>query len=133
MGKDETRNKVIIVDDDEDLLRLLTFAFTAKGFDVHGLSNGKEALAYLLEEKNLQGACLLVLDRILPDVDGLDILKKLRTRPFSFPVLILSTLSSEQDVVSGLKEGAVDYITKPFSLPVLMQKALSLINRNSSN
>ncbi len=123
-------NQVIIIDDDEDLLRLLTFAFKAKGFEVHGLINGTEALSYLLEEKNLSGVCLLVLDRILPDMDGLDILKKLQTRPLHPPVLVLSALAAEKDVLSGLKEGAIDYETKPFSLPVFMQKALSLIHRN---
>jgi DNA-binding response OmpR family regulator len=123
MGK----NSVIIVDDDEDLLRLLIAAFQAKGFETKGLINGKEALAYLTQEGNVQGAALLVLDRILPDMDGLDILKKLKTQLARLPVLILSGLSAEKDVLTGLKEGAVDYITKPFSLSVFMQKALSLM------
>lgn len=120
---------MIIVDDDEDLLRLLVSAFQAKGFDVQGLINGKEALAYLTEGKNAQEASLLVLDRILPDMDGLDILKQLKNQLAHLPVLILSSLSAEKDVLTGLKEGAVDYITKPFSLSVLMQKALQLINK----
>ena len=132
MARTNGNNTVIIVDDDEDLLRILSFAFKAKGFDVHELVNGKETLSYVLEEKNLQEACLLILDRILPDMDGLDILKKLQSRPLCPPVLILSTLSAEKDILNGLKEGAVEYITKPFSLPVFMQKALSLINRNPS-
>ena len=130
MGKDETQNTVIIVDDDADLLNLLVFAFKAKGFDVKGLANGKEALAYLLKEGNLQEVRLLVLDRILPDMDGLDILKKIQTQSIRPPVLILSTLSAEKDVLSGLKEGAIDYVTKPFSLQIFMQKALSLMSRS---
>ena len=118
--------KVIIVDDDEDLLRLLVFAFKEKGFEPSTLSTGKEALSYLMREENTKDAVLLILDRILPDMEGLDILKQFKPK---IPVLILSALSSEKDVLAGLKLGAVDYIPKPFSLPILMQKALSLIKR----
>lgn len=126
MGK----NKVIIVDDDASLLELLVSAFQAKGFEVHGINNGTEALDYLLEEKNIETACLIILDRILPDMEGLEILKKFQEK-FSgrVPVLILSLLSSEKDVLAGFKEGAIDYVTKPFNLSILMQKALSLIKK----
>lgn len=125
------RNKVILVDDDEDLLRLLVFAFQGKGFEVKALTRGKEALDYLLEEKNLESVCILVLDRVLPDMDGLEILQKFRAQSSQpIPVLILSSLSAEKDVLEGLKQGAIDYVSKPFSLPILMQKALSLIQKN---
>lgn len=125
------KNKVIIVDDDEDLLRLLAAAFKAKGFTVQTLVNGKEALAYLLDEKNLETACLLILDRILPDIEGLEILQKFQEKfPRKVPVLILSMLSAEKDVLEGLKRGAVDYVGKPFSLPILMQKAQALMAQN---
>lgn len=129
MAKDK-KNEVIIVDDDEDLLKLLVAAFISKGFEVKAITTGKAGLAYLLDEKNLEGAALLILDRMLPDMEGLDILKELEARfPGKVPVLILSVLTSEKDILSGLKTGAVDYIGKPFSLPILMEKALSLVRR----
>lgn len=125
-----TPQKIVIVDDDADLLHLLAFAFEAESFEIQGIETGKAAMDYLKEEKNAETTSLLVLDRLLPDMDGLEILKHL---PPSFkekvPVLFLSILSAEKDVLSGLKEGAIDYVTKPFSLPIFMEKAMALINR----
>lgn len=123
-----SKNKIIIVDDDEDLLKLLASSFKSKGFEVKTLANGKDGLDYLLSEKNLKEASLIILDRMLPDMDGLDILKALKEKTdLKVPVLILSVLSSEKDVLAGLKKGAIDYVAKPFSLPVFMQKAMSLM------
>lgn len=122
------KNTVIIVDDDEDLLKLLASSFKSKGFEVKTFATGKEGLSYLTQQKNLTHAALIILDRMLPDMDGIDILKDLKSKSSSnVPVLILSVLSSEKDVLSGLKKGAIDYVAKPFSLPVFMQKALSLM------
>lgn len=130
MAKNQKKNKVVIVEDDEDLLQMLLAAFKTKGFTPHGFSTGKEALDYLLDEKNIEEVALVVLDRLLPDMDGLDILKQLNKKfDNRVHVLILSVLSAEKDVLEGIKIGAVDYIAKPFSLPVLMQKANSLISR----
>jgi DNA-binding response OmpR family regulator len=124
------KNKVIIVDDDEDLLKLLSTAFKAKGFEVHTIDNGKTALNYLLDEKNVKSSCLIILDRILPDMDGLDILKKFHAKGHSsVPVLVLSVLSAEKDILKGLKEGAYDYMAKPFNLAILLEKALSMLKR----
>lgn len=124
----EKRPKILIVDDDEDLLKLLMFAFEAEGFDVHGLTSGKEAAAYLSHEKNIYSLSLLILDRLLPDMDGIEILQQFAEKlRHHVPVIILSILSAEKDVVFGLKQGALDYIAKPFNLPILMEKASALI------
>ena len=125
------KNKIIIVDDDEDLLKMLSYAFKTKNFSVEEFATGKKAMNYLLIEENLKDACLLILDRMLPDMDGLEILKKLDEKfPHGhLPVLVLSALSSEKDVLEGLKLGAIDYVTKPFGLPILLQKAMTLIKR----
>lgn len=123
----QDKKRVIIIDDDTDLLKLLVYAFQSEGFDVYGFENGKTAIEYLQKEDNIRSVCLLVLDRILPDMDGLEILKHL-PEPLKkrIPVLILSVLSGERDVLSGLRQGAVDYIAKPFNLPILMEKAMRL-------
>lgn len=121
---------VVIVDDDNDLLDMLVFSFEAEGFSVKGLENKTKAMEFLMNKEILQQISLLILDRLLPDGDGLDILKELQPIiPKQIPVLFLSVLSSERDVLTGLKHGAIDYVAKPFSLPVLLTKALALINR----
>lgn len=123
---------VAIVEDDNDLLDMLVFSFEAEGYEVKGLESKAKALEFLSIKENLNQVCLLILDRLLPDGDGLDIIKELQPiMPKHVPVLFLSVLSSERDVLSGLKHGAIDYISKPFSLPVLITKALGLINRES--
>jgi len=128
--KKESKKKVIIVDDDEDLLKLLVYEFHSIGFDVASFTTGAAALKFLLDEKNLKDAFLLILDRVLPDMDGLDVLRQFEEKfPRTIPVLIVSVLSSEKDIVLGLQTGAIDYITKPFSVFALMQKSMNLLGR----
>ncbi|MEI8366196.1 MAG: response regulator transcription factor [Parachlamydiaceae bacterium] len=122
--------KIVIVDDDEDLQKILSFSLTSEGYTVKSILTGKEALAYLFEKSNLQSVSLLILDRLLPDMDGIQILEELGDKfPNHIPVLILSVLSAEKDVVVGIKRGAVDYIIKPFSLPILMEKVSRLLSQ----
>lgn len=122
--------KIVIVDDDEDLQKILSFAFSSEGFEVKSIISGTEALTYLLNQENLQTVSLLILDRMLPDMDGIQILEQLGDKfPKHIPVLILSVLSAEKDVLAGLKRGAVDYVIKPFSLPILMEKASRLLTQ----
>src|ERR1700743_665687 len=100
----EEKRKILIVDDDEFILRMLTHEFNQLGFDVKSFKIGGEALSFLMDEKNLQGFFLLIIDRILPDMDGLDILKEFNAKSkVKIPILILSVLSSEQDILSGLQ------------------------------
>lgn len=128
----QDKKKIIIVEDDTDLLDMLVFSFESEGFEVKGISSGTEALNYLKQKENLENASLIILDRLLPDMDGLDILRQVAsTLPRHVSVLILSVLSSERDVLSGLKHGAIDYVAKPFSLSVLIGKAMALIQRKN--
>lgn len=130
MAQGNKPDKIVIVDDDEDLLRLIIASFKAEGFDVVGFATGKQGLAYLMEEKNVESLSLLILDRMLTDMDGMDILKQFKAKYGArVPVLILSVLGAEKDVMEGFKKGAVDYIPKPFSLPILIQKARALASR----
>lgn len=121
---------IVIVEDDKDLLDMLVFSFESEGFQVNGFTTGTDFLKDF-GETNANPISLVILDRLLPDMDGLDILRQIESKiDKKIPVLFLSVLSSEKDMLSGLKHGAVDYIAKPFSLPVLMSKALALIRRN---
>jgi DNA-binding response OmpR family regulator len=120
------KNTVLVIDDDEDLLKLIVSSFKRKGFEVLSFENGSKALSYISKKENLEPVCLILLDRILPDMDGLTILGKLDNQA-QIPVLVLSMLSTEKDMLEGLQKGAVDYMTKPFSIPILMEKAQRLI------
>lgn len=123
-------NHIVVVDDDADLTQLLDHAFGSRGFDVKVLNDGKSAWKYLFDEKGYLETDLLILDRILPDRDGMDILHEWRKiEDKAPPVLVLSVLSSEKEVLSGLKQGALDYIPKPFNLQILVNKALALLKR----
>lgn len=126
--------RVLLVDDDEDLLRIVSFYFKGRGFETKEVTTGAEALSYIADEKNMERVALVVLDRLLPDADGLDILAKIREKYKSkVPVLILSVLGADKDVLEGLKKGALDYVGKPFNPDILMQKAMSLISTASSH
>lgn len=125
--KKERKKRVIVIDDDEDLVRLLSYEFRELGFEVQTFNLGALAISYISKEENLQGVFLLIIDRMLPDMDGLEILKSFMKKSQTIPVLILSSLNTENDIISGLQEGAVDYITKPFSVFMLMQKSLNLL------
>jgi two-component system sensor histidine kinase/response regulator len=119
---------VIIVDDDQSLLVILNYWFKAKEKIVKTFETGESALKFLLEEENLTNVSLIVLDRMLPDMDGLQILEKFEKLNSKIPpVLILSKLSTNKDILKGLNLGAVDYVTKPFNHEVFMQKALKLM------
>ncbi|MCH9613083.1 MAG: putative transcriptional regulatory protein TcrX [Chlamydiia bacterium] len=123
-------NKIIVVDDDVDLLRIISLSVKKEGFEPTEFLNGSEASNFLKDTANHEEVAIVILDRLLPDMDGLDILNEFKANnPNNIPVLILSGLSSEKDIVAGLDKGAVDYITKPFSLKILMQKVHSLIGK----
>lgn len=125
-----SKKKIVIVDDDLDLLKMLSFAFKEEGFSLETFSTGKEALKALTHKGALENISLLILDRMLPDMDGMDIAKALKEKNGSAPpILFLSVLSSEKDILKGLKVGAVDYIAKPFNIDVLLQKAKHLLRK----
>jgi len=128
VGIKKNMNRIVLVDDDEDLTRLIQYEFLQIGFETIVFNNGQEALNFIMNEENLADVFLLILDRILPDMDGLDILKQFKSQSNSkIPVLILSALNSKIDVLEGIQCGALDYITKPFSIFLLMQKTINLL------
>lgn len=128
-----SKRKIIVVDDDEDILKLLSYEFHEIGFETQTFQTGSDALAYILKVENLNDVFLLILDRMLPDMDGLDILEQfMQKSPVKIPVLVLSALNTEEDIIAGLQSGAVDYITKPFSVFMLMQKALNMLKTQAT-
>ena len=123
------KREVILVDDDDDLLRILKHGFESRGLTVTTFSTGNPAIAHLSDPSNLKNTALIVLDRKLPDINGLDILNSfLPKNSRNIPVLFLSSVSSHKDMIEGLKKGALDYISKPFNIEVFLEKALKLMD-----
>jgi len=116
--------KVLIVEDDENILRLEKDYLEANGFDVTTATNGKDGL-----EKALGGGFhLVILDIMLPEVDGLEICKTIR-KTSNVPVLLVSAKRDDIDKIKGLGFGADDYIVKPFSPSELVARVIAHINR----
>ncbi|MCM1025218.1 MAG: response regulator transcription factor [Roseburia sp.] len=118
-------NTVLIIDDDKELCRLMKKCVEEESLAAVTACSGAEGLR-LFEEND---ACsLVILDIMLPDLDGFQILRKIR-QTSNVPVLMLTAKSGEEDKVSGLRMGADDYLTKPFSLNELLARVNSLIRR----
>ncbi|HVU22518.1 MAG TPA: response regulator transcription factor [Opitutus sp.] len=117
---------LLLVEDDEDLGRALTRALQEEGFTVHWTKQGDDGL-YLAREWDCD---LVILDRMLPGLDGLEILRRLR-RDKRVPILMLTALNRVENRVEGLEGGADDYLGKPFELTELFARVRALIRRSS--
>ena len=120
-----TRSRVLVVEDDPAIRTALQEKLTLEGYEVTAVADGERAQDRLAEG-NLD---LLVLDLMLPGLDGISLLHWLRRRDRALPVLILSARDREADKVAGLKIGADDYLTKPFGLDELMARIQALLRR----
>lgn len=118
--------KILIVDDDVELMGLLRFALAGAGYDVVSAFDGEQALARI-GESNFD---LVVLDVNLPVIDGFGVLEQLR-RHSQVPVMMLTVRAAEEDEVQGLDLGADDYLKKPFSPRALLARVRSLLRRGT--
>lgn len=122
-------NNVLIIDDDKELCALIKKCVEQENLSAIVTYSGIEGLR--LVDENKDSCSLIILDIMLPDIDGFQILKRIRDIS-NIPVLMLTAKSSEEDKVSGLRLGADDYLTKPFSINELMARVNSLIRRYTS-
>ncbi len=111
------RVRVLVVDDEPPIRKLLRLGLNAQGYDTLDASNGKAALELLAEKPDL-----VILDLGLPDVDGLELLRAIRARDERVPIVILSSRGDEAGKVEALDNGADDYVTKPFGMDELMAR-----------
>ncbi|EOS79493.1 hypothetical protein C817_02741 [Dorea sp. 5-2] len=119
-------NNVLIIDDDKELCALMKKCVEQENLSAIVAYNGIKGLRLIDESKD--SCSLIILDVMLPDIDGFQILKKIRDTS-NIPVLMLTAKSNEEDKVFGLRLGADDYLTKPFSINELMARVNSLIRR----
>ncbi len=122
--------KILIVDDESDALEILGFKLREAGFNPIFAKDGTRAIAAARDEK----PDLMVLDLMLPEVDGLEVCKILRrdANTAKMPIIMLTARAAEMDRVVGLELGADDYVTKPFSPRELVLRIRKLLARNSS-
>ena len=119
-------NKVLIIDDDKELCALMKKCIEQEKLSAVTVYNGIEGVRLIDENKDSYS--LIILDVMLPDIDGFQILQKIRDIS-NIPVLMLTAKSNEEDKVFGLRLGADDYLTKPFGINELMARVNSLIRR----
>jgi two-component system phosphate regulon response regulator PhoB len=119
--------KILLVDDEEDILELLEYNLTKEGYQVSCAADGEQALAKVQETL----PDLMVLDLMLPGIDGLEVCRTLKADPAtsSIPIVMLTARIEDVDIVTGLELGADDYVTKPFSPRVMIARIRSVLRR----
>lgn len=119
---------ILIIEDEVDIAKLVGFNFERNGYSVDIAHDGREGLEKILKNQ----PDLVILDLMLPEIDGYKILKKMQrdTRSHSIPVIMLTAKSQIDDRLRGLELGADDYITKPFSPKELILRAKAILKRN---
>lgn len=124
------KQKLLIVDDEEDILELLRFNLSSEGFEVVCAATGEEAL----EKLKFEAPDLILLDLMLPGVDGLEVARRLKShsRTREIPLVMLTAKGEEGDIVKGLELGADDYVTKPFSRKVLAARIRAVLRRKET-
>ncbi len=118
---------ILVVDDEEDILELVTYNLDQEGYKVISVTSGEEAL----KQTRTRVPDLIILDLMLPGVDGLDVCRQLKndSRTAHIPIVMLTAKGEESDIVIGLELGADDYITKPFSPKVLLARVKAVLRR----
>lgn len=122
---------VVIVEDDPDIAELLNLTLSKENFDVHWVNSGTSAFATIQEKR----PDLVLLDLMLPGVDGFKICESIKNSPATahIPVLMISARNQEKDILDGYELGIDDYITKPFSPKVLIAKIKRVLDRDQDD
>ena len=121
------KSKIIVVEDESDILDVIEYNLSREGYKVLGFRNGEQGLEAIREEDPQ----LVLLDLMLPGIDGIEICKKVKEDPVTrdIPVVMITAKSEESDVVLGLGVGADDYVSKPFSPKELVARVKAVLRR----
>ena len=119
------KEKILIIEDEEDLVKGLKLNLAGEGYELTWAYDGQEGLRKALEEK----PDLIILDIMLPKMDGLEVCREIRQKNMNIPIIMLTAKGGEVDKVVGLEVGADDYITKPFSIRELLARVKAHLRR----
>jgi two-component system, OmpR family, alkaline phosphatase synthesis response regulator PhoP len=124
-----SKEKILIVEDEEDILELIRYNLAKEGYQVRTASTGEVAIT----EASSKLPDLVLLDLMLPGVDGLDVCRNLKnnSKTAHIPIIMVTAKGEDADIVTGLELGADDYITKPFSPRVLMARVKTVLRRKT--
>lgn len=127
---DSSREKVLVVEDDEDILELIVYNLKKNRYEVVSTSSGEEAIALAQSEKPE----IILLDIMLPDINGIEVCRRVKNHNSlaKLPIVFISAKGEEEDVCRGLEAGADDYIVKPFSVKILLARVQSVVRRASA-
>ena len=117
--------RILIVDDEPNIRDLLTTSLRFAGFAVRAVGNGAQAISAVLEEE----PDLIILDVMLPDMNGFGVTKRLRSAGYTAPILFLTAKDDTEDKITGLTVGRDDYVTKPFSLDEIIARIKAILRR----
>ena len=122
------KKKVLVVDDENKMRKLLCDYLQANNYDVIEAKDGEEALSKFYNDKDI---AIILLDVMMPKIDGWETLETIR-KDSNVPIIMLTAKGEEEDELHGFKSGADDYIQKPFSPQILMARIKSILNRNDA-
>lgn len=125
MESNKTRKKILVVDDERGLVRIIRLNLETDGFEVVEATNGRQAM----DQLRTTLPDLVLLDIMMPDMDGFTVLRLIREQS-QIPVIMLTAKSEEEDIIKGLELGADDYITKPFSPRELTSRIRAVLRRS---
>jgi two-component system OmpR family response regulator len=120
------RLRVLVVDDEPNIVDVISMALRFEGFEVESAGNGAEAIAAVATSR----PSVIVLDVMLPDIDGFEVARRLAGARTGVPIIFLTARDATEDVVRGLTVGGDDYMTKPFSLEELVARIRSVLRRS---
>ena len=121
-------DKIVVIEDEEDILEVISYNLKREGYDVTTSTSGEDGLTKI--ERSAPN--LVILDLMLPEIDGLDLCRKLKSDPVTqgIPVIMVTAKGEESDVVLGLGMGADDYVVKPFSPKELVARVKAVLRRS---
>jgi two-component system OmpR family response regulator len=123
---DQEKLSVLVVDDEPNIVDVISMALRFEGFEVESAGNGADAIAAVAARK----PAVIVLDVMLPDIDGFEVARRLASAHTGVPIIFLTARDGTEDVVHGLTVGGDDYMTKPFSLEELVARIRTVLRRS---
>ena len=121
------KQRVLVVEDEKQIAKILKIELEYEGYEVVATHDGKSGLEAALQEK----FDLILLDVMLPELNGIEVLRRIRKENNVIPIILLTARNMTMDKVTGLDQGANDYITKPFEMEELLARVRSCIRQNS--